>query len=118
MFYKMHGHLNVLSDHLISDGLRDQIAFPRSVPFFAYLAQMAITDEPSLLQYYLDLELSSLLLGTQIDSNWQRRIDTTTYTSYDFIQEIQKIYSEKQLDSLKINVLSEELMQANSPFHN
>ena len=113
LFYERRGHLNVLSDQLISDQLQEEFVLPKSGLFFAYLAQVLISDEPILLQHYLDLELSSLLLGTQIDSNWLKRIKSSEYKVYDFMHELHVMCGEKHHTSLKINSLSDELMHAN-----
>ena len=113
LFYEKHGHLNVLSDQQISDGLHGQQVFPKSGAFFGYLARVLVSDEPPLLQHYLDLELSSLLLGTQIDAEWLKRVMSPQYKADDFLQELRMMFLKGHQDTAKINSLSDELTQVN-----
>lgn len=113
LFYEMHGHLNVLSDQQVSDGLHGQQLFPKSVSLFGCLARVLVSDEPRLLQHYLDLELTSLLLGTQIDSNWLKRLKCSNYDVHDFMHEIHGLSLEKFHGLSKIDSLSGQLTEAN-----
>ena len=114
LFYEMHGHLDVLSDEQISDGFHGELAFPKSSAFSAYLAQVLVNAEPSLLQQYLDLELTSLLIGTQIDSNWLKRLKCVTYTAHDFLKELHGMSLDKLHGLSKIDSLSDQLTKANT----
>ena len=112
-FFDKYGHLDILSEQSNTSANPHDYIAPQAASLFTYLAQVLVVDEPLLLQYYLDLELCSLLVGTQIDSDWLKRIKASSYGVFDFFAELRVLSEENQRSLCKINSLSDDLSEAN-----
>ena len=86
-FFDKCGHIDVPVNSSESHNILYDFQPPSSSASFQHFAAAVVRDEPLLLNSYLDLELCSLLLGSQIDSNWLARMKSSKYMALDLLEE-------------------------------
>jgi len=88
LFYRLHGHLDILETSSGSDNIVQSCKVRQSAPIFRYLAQLLVRENPLLFDQYFNLESRSLLLSTQVDLGWAERPHAKAFTAFELIQKV------------------------------